>query len=509
MMIRSDEEPVTYAKASKRREWVKAMDSELASIEKNNTWSLVNLPKNKKAIGLKWVYKVKRDPSGKILKYKARIVAKGYVQKYGVDYDEVFAPVTRIETVRIILALTGSNGWRVYHLDVKSAFLNEKLEEEVYVSQPEGYKKEGETEKVYRLSKALYGLKQAPRAWNACLDKYLKSLGFIRCALEYSVYTKKEEGNFLIVGVYVDDLLVTGSCDRSIQNFKKEMNSKFEMSDLGLLTYYLGIEVSQHAGRITLKQEAYAKNILVKTRMIDCNPTKSPMEHKLKLTKDYLTHTRPDISFAVGVVSRFMEKPTEQHLQAVKRILRYVKGTLDYGLTYTKRGKAKETITGYSDSDLVNDVNDRKSTGGMAFYVNGNLVTWASQKQRVVALSSCEAEFMAATMAACQGIWLRQLLTNITGQNIPPVIMYVDNRSALDLMKNPVFHGRSKHIDIRFHFIRECVEKGEITVTHVCGKEQKADLLTKPLARVKHEEMRDLIGVRKIGSSELRGKMLK
>ncbi|GJS30316.1 zinc finger, CCHC-type containing protein [Tanacetum coccineum] len=222
----SDEEPVTYAEASKRREWVKAMDSELASIEKNNTWSLVNLPKNRKAIGLKWVYKVKRDPSGKILKYKARIVAKGYVQKYGVDYDEVFAPVARIETVRVILALAGSNGWRVHHLDVKSAFLNGKLEDEVYVSQPEGYKKEGETKKVYRLSKALYGLKHAPRAWNACLDKYLKSLGFIRCALEYSVYTKKEEGNFLIVGVYVDDLLVTGSCDRSIQNFKKEMNSK-------------------------------------------------------------------------------------------------------------------------------------------------------------------------------------------------------------------------------------------------------------------------------------------
>nr|GEU33305.1 hypothetical protein [Tanacetum cinerariifolium] len=457
MMIRSDEEPVTYAEASKRMEWVKAMDSELASIEKNNTWSLVNLPKNRKAIGLKWVYKVKHDPSGKILKYKARIVAKGYVHKYGVDYDEVFAPVARIKTVRVILALAGSNGWRVHHLDVKSAFLNEKLEEEVYVSQPEGYKKEGEAEKVYRLSKALYGLKQAPRAWNACLDKYLKSLGFIRCALEYSVYTKKEEGNFLIVGVYVDDLLVTCSCDRSIQNFKKEMNSKFEISDLGLLTYYLGIEVSQYGGRITLKQEAYAKNILVKTRMLDCNSTKSPMEHKLKLLKDdqgepvnpteyrslvgglrYLTHTRPDISLAVGIVSRFMKRPTVKHLQAVKTILRYVKGTLDYGLVYTK-GEKKVKIIGYTDSDFANDVNDRRSTAGMAFYVNGNLVTWA-----------CSSVFM------------------------------------------------SKHIDIRFHFIRECVKKGEITMTHVCGKEQKADLLTKPLARVKHEEMHDLIGVKHV-----------
>ncbi|GJU50602.1 zinc finger, CCHC-type containing protein [Tanacetum coccineum] len=489
MMIRNDEEPVSYTEASKKREWVEAMDAELSSIEKNKTWTLVDLPKNRKAIDLKWVYKVKRDPSRKTSKYKARVVVKGYVQKRGVDYNEVFAPVARIETVRVILALAGSNGWRVHHLDVKSAFLNGTLEEEVYESQPEGYIKKGEANKVYKLSKALYGLKQAPRAWNACLDKYLKSLGFVRCAQEYSVYTKKKDDDVLIIGVYVDDLIVTGSCHKSIQDFKRDMKAKFEMSDLGLLSYYLGIEVNQQETGITLKQEAYARSILTKTRMIKCNPSKRPMEHKLKLTKDgegelinpteyrsivgglrYLTHTRPDISFAVGVFSRFMEKPTEQHLQAVKGIL----------------------------SDLANDVNDRKSTGGMAFYVNGNLVTWASQKQRVVALSSCEAEFIAATMAACQGIWLRRLLTEITKQRVPPVTLFVDNQSALELMKNPVFHGRSKHIDIRYHFIRECVENGEITLSHVCGKKQKADILTKALARVKHEEMRSLIGIKKV-----------
>ncbi|GKE03009.1 putative RNA-directed DNA polymerase [Tanacetum coccineum] len=443
-------------------------------------------------------------------------MAKGYVQKQGIDYEEVFAPVARIETVRLILALAGSYGWRVHHLDVKLAFLNGDLEEEVYVSQPEGYQKKGEVRKVYKLSKALYGLKQAPRAWNACLDRYLKSLGFVRCAYEYSVYTKKNQGDVLIIGVYVDDLVVTGSCPESVKKFKQDMSVKFEMSDLGLLSYYLGIQVSQQEDGITLKQEAYAKSILTKTRMLDCNPTKNPMEHKLKLLKEeegelvnpteyrsivgglrYLTHTRPDISFAVGVVSRFMEKPIVKHFQAVKRILRYVKGTLGYGLKYSKGGK-NISLTGYTDSDLANDVNDRKSTGGMAFYVNGNLVTWASQKQRCVALSSCEAEFMAATMAACQGIWLRRLLNEITGQRIPPAALFVDNRSSIDLMKNPVFHGRSKHIDIRFHFIRECVENGKITVTHVCGKEQKADILTKPLARVKHKEMRSLIGIKKV-----------
>ncbi|KAI3753573.1 hypothetical protein L2E82_25630 [Cichorium intybus] len=471
MMIRNDDEPVSYTEASKRKLWIDAMNAELASIEKNKTWSLVDLPKDRKAIGLKWMYKVKRDPSGKIVKYKARLVAKGYVQKRGVDYDEVYAPVARIETVRVILALAGSNGWRVHHLDVKSAFLNGTLEEEVYVSQPEGYTKKDEINKVYKLSKAL-------------------------CAQEYSVYTKKEGENVLIIGVYVDDLLVTGSCHKSIQAFKTYMKSKFEMSDLGLLTYYLGIEVSQKEIGITLKQEAYAKSILKKTRMMNCNPTKSPMEHKLKLTKEgegelvnpteyrsivgglrYLTHTSPDISFAVGVVRRFMEKPTEQHLQAVKGILRYVKGTLDHGLTYTK-GESRLNVSGYSDSDLANDVNDRKSTGGMAFYVN--------------------AEFMAATQAACEGIWLRRLLTEITKQKVPPVTLFVDNQSALDLMKNPVFHGRSKHIDIRYHFIRECVENGEMTAYHVCSKEQKADILTKALAKTKHEEMRILVGVKKV-----------
>ncbi|GJZ80177.1 zinc finger, CCHC-type containing protein [Tanacetum coccineum] len=460
--INQPEEPNTYQEAKDKSDWVNAMKEELSSIERNNTWKLVELPKGRKAIGLKWVYKVKRDPNGRILKYKARIVAKGYVQKQGIDYDEVFAPVARIETVRVILALAGSSGWWVHHLDVKSAFLNGRLEEEVYVMQPEGFEKRNEASKVYKLSKALYGLKQAPRAWNACLDKYLKSLGFTRCYQEYSVYTRKKEGSILIVGVYVDDL---ARCQ------------------------------CQHETGITLKQEAYAKNILNKTRMMDCNATRSPMEHKLKLSKDeegeladpteyrsivgalrYLTHTRPDLSFTVGVVSRFMEKPTVKHLQAVKRILRYIKGTLSYGLTYT-RGENRVTLTGYSDSDFGKDMNDGKSTGGTAFYMNGNLVTWASQKQRSVALSSCEAEFMAATMAACQGIWLRRLLTEITGQ-----------KGATFIIVDPVDNRFSSWFDEK-----TCVPWG------------KADILTKTMARVKHEEMRDLIGVKPITNSELRG----
>lgn len=299
------------------------------------------------------------------------------------------------------------------------------------------------------------------------------------------------------------------------------MNQQFEMSDLGLLSYYLEIEVSQSCLGITLKQAAYAKRILQKAGMVSCNLTRCPMDQKLQLDKDeggelvnvteyrcivgslrYLTHTHPDITYAVGVVSRFMEQPTVKHKQAVKQILRYIKGTISYGLRYT-RDSYRNLLTGYTDSDLAGDVVDRRSTRGMCFDLNGNLISWRSQKQRVIALSSCEAEYMAATLAACQSIWLRGLLREVSRQQVGSVILYIDNKSAIELMKNPVLHGRSKHIDARFHFIfRECIERVELVVQYVGTQEQKGDILTKALGRVKFEIMREQIGVCDIAAEE-------
>jgi hypothetical protein len=272
--------------AEQDEKWRAAMRAELASIEENGTWSLCDLPAGKKPIGLKWVYKLKRDADGNVLKYKARLVAKGYVQRPGIDFDEVFAPVARLDSVHLLLAVAAQKKWEVHHMDVKTAFLNGELGEEVYVAQPPGFINSGESSKVYRLHKALYGLRQAPRAWNIKLDGVLTSLGFERSPSEHAVYTRGTVGERLLLGVYVDDLIITGSSISAISTFKEEMSTRFSMSDLGLLKLYLGIEVEQVSGMITLKQTAFASKLLNKAGMGDCNSVHVPMEPRLKLSKD-------------------------------------------------------------------------------------------------------------------------------------------------------------------------------------------------------------------------------
>lgn len=265
LFLQDVNEPTSYSMDTKDENWVKAMKSEVDVIERNHTWNLLDLRPGRRPIRLKWVYKLKRDPNGNVIKHKARLVAKGYVQKHIIDYDEVIAPIARLETVRILLALLGKNRWKVHHLDVKSTFLNGDLEEEVYVSQPEGFVKRDQPRKVYKLSKALYGLRQAPRAWNARLYKCLRGLGFVKCLQEHAVYTKNRDRKLIIIGIYVDDLIVTGNCDAEVEEFKAQMNREFEMSNLGTLSYYLEIEVVQREGEITLKQATYARNLLTKT----------------------------------------------------------------------------------------------------------------------------------------------------------------------------------------------------------------------------------------------------
>ncbi|GJW27623.1 zinc finger, CCHC-type containing protein [Tanacetum coccineum] len=433
-LLLAEDEPKNYKEASSDQKWIEAMKVELDSINRNNTWELTTLPKGHKAIGLKWVFKTKKDANGNIIKHKARLVAKGYIQQHGIDFEEVFAPVARMETIRLLLAIAANNKWEVHHLDVKSAFLHGDLKEEVYVTQPEGFIKRQDNGKVYRLIKALYGLRQAPRAWNIKLDNTLKSLDFKKCALEQAIYTKKSKDSILLIGVYVDDLIITGTPKKEIDKFKAQMEEKFEMSDLGLLAYYLGIEVTQTNGDISIKQSAYASKILKEAGMIDCNETLIPMDPGTRLTKitegtmvnsteyrsligclRYLLHTRPDLSYSVGLLSRFMQEPREQHMKAIRQVLRYVQGTKDHGITY-KHNRGNK-IHGYSDSSYGVNTQEGKGTTGIIFYYGESPISWSTQKQATVALSSCESEFIAATAAATQALWLKRLLSGYNRVN--------------------------------------------------------------------------------------------
>ncbi|KAL5575123.1 hypothetical protein UlMin_016822 [Ulmus minor] len=343
------------------------MDEEIKAIKKNGTWKLTSLPKGHKAIGVKWVYKTKQNAKGEIKRYKARLVAKGYSQKAGIDYDEVFAPVARLETIRLIISLAAQNKWKIQQMDVKSAFLNGVLEEEVYIQQPSGYEVKGHEDKVN------------PSMFN---------------------------------------------------EFKEVMTKEFEMTDMGLMAYYLGIEVKQQKDGIFISQESYAKEILKKFKMENCKPISTPTKYRIKMSKHeegervdptffkslvgslrYLTCTRPNILHAVGLVSCYMESPTITHFKAAKRILRYLKGTIDFGLFYSVSNDYK--FVGYSDSDWGGDIDNRRSTTGFVFFMGDTAFTWMSKKQPIVTLSTCEAEYVAATSCVCHAIWLRNLLKEI------------------------------------------------------------------------------------------------
>jgi hypothetical protein len=394
----------------------------------------------------------------------------------------VFAPVARLELVRLILAVAAHKGWHVHHMDVKSAFLNSELEKDVYIWQPLGFVA-GQDHQVLKLMKALYGLRQVLRSWYSKLHMPLHSLRFVRSDHEHTVYTRRIMSRPLVIGVYVDDLLITGPVDEDIAKFKQEMQEQFQMSYLGLLTYYLGIEVCQDNSGITLCQSAYARKLLDRTCMTSCNPSSTLMEARLQLVKKsseglvnaneyrsvvgalwYLVHTRQDLAHSVSFVNQFMAEPHEDHLAVVKMILCYVAGTQEHGVRYA-RGRAEDlTLLGFSDSDHVGDVEDSQSISGILFYLGQIPISWQSQKQKSVALLSCEAEYMASSAVTYQAIWLAGVLLEILGATMKTPLLKMDNKATIDLIKNPIHHGRSKHFWIRYHFVHECAAEGRINV---------------------------------------------
>ncbi|KAK2427210.1 putative mitochondrial protein [Trifolium repens] len=520
-LFSSSEDPSTYEEAAKVDSWRKAMDSEIQSIEDNDTWELVNLPPGVKAIGVKWIFKTKYNEKGQIEKHKARLVAKGYSQKYGIDYSEVFAPVARWETIRSILSLAAYEGWCVFQLDVKSAFLHGELVENVYVEQPLGYKK-GNDSQVYKLKKALYGLRQAPRAWYSKIEAYFLNEKFEKCFCEHTLFVKVDDkGKILIVSVYVDDLIYTGNDEHMMRNFKRSMREMFAMTDLGKMKYFLGIEVIQNKQGIFINQQKYGSEILQRFGMSDCNGVCSPIVPGCKLVKDeagkaidatmykqmigclmYMLATRPDMAYSVCLTARYMERPTEMHVAAVKRILRYLKGTLDHGILYKPKTGDELILEGWSDSDYAGDYDDRKSTSGYVFTINGVAVSWCSKKQPIVTLSTTEAEFVSAASCACQCIWLRNVLKHLHVKQAGCTFINCDNSSSIKLSKNPILHGRCKHIDVRYYFLRDLCKDGVIELKYCKTQDQIADIMTKALKIESFCKLREGMGVCSIISTK-------
>ena len=496
--ISSVHEPKNFHEANSQPMWRKSMDDELKALEETNTWNIVHLPPGKHVVGCRWVYRFKFNPDGSIERPKSRVVAQGFTQHFGVDYKETFAPVAKMSTVKVLLSVAANHGWSLSQMDVKNAFLHGELEEEVYMKIPPGHPLCGDPSRVCKLNKSIYGLKQSPRAWHAKLSSTLEDLGFTRSSADSSLYVQTGQTEKLMVLIYVDDLIITGSNADSIAALKKKLQGKFPVKDLGPLKYFLGIEVATSRKGLFLNQRKYTIDLLRDSNMLNSKPANTPFDSKLQLDKlgdpldspnyyqklvgklIYLTITRPDISFAVSLVSQYMHAPTVVHLCMVKRILRYLKKTIGRGIVMRRNGHTD--IIGFSDSDWAGNTIDRRSTTGYCMFVGGNLVSWKSKKQPVVARSSAEAEYRAMAAASCEMVWLKNLLTDLGFSPTSPMKLFCDNQAAMHIAANPVFHERTKHIEVDCHFIRQQVQSKVIQTHYIRSSDQLADAFTKVLS---------------------------
>ena len=499
-MLMSTGEPHDLDEALHDKHWKAAMDFEYEALMKNKTWHLVPPQKGRNVIGCKWVYKIKRKSDGSLNRYKARLVAKGFKQCYGIDYEDTFSPVVKAATIRIVLSLAVSCGWSLRQLDVQNAFLHGLLEEEVYMQQPPGFEDPNKPRYVCKLDKALYGLKQAPRAWYSRLSEKLVQLGFKASKADTSLFYFSKGGITMFVLVYVDDIIVASSTPQATSALLGDLKEDFALKDLGDLHYFLGIEVNKVKDGILLTQDKYASDLLKRVRMADCKPVSTPLSTSEKLslhegtllgenntTKyrsivgalQYLTLTRPDISFSVNKVCQFLHAPTTVHWEAVKRILRYVKQCTGLGLRIHR--SVSTLISAFSDADWAGCIDDRKSIGGFAVFLGSNLVSWSARKQPTVSRSSTEAEYKAIANATAEIMWMQTLLYEIGVKTARAVKLWCDNLGTTYLCSNPVFYARTKHIEVDYHFVRERVKHKLLEIDFVSSKDQVADGFTKAL----------------------------
>uniref|UniRef100_A0A2N9FTN5 Integrase catalytic domain-containing protein n=1 Tax=Fagus sylvatica TaxID=28930 RepID=A0A2N9FTN5_FAGSY len=514
-------EPKSMKSALQNLHWQQAMRDELHALHQNKTWSLVPRQADMNIVGSRWVFKTKLKSDGSIERFKARLVAKGYNQLEGLDFHETFSPVIKPTTIRLVLSLAITKGWSLRQLDVKNAFLHGHLKEVVYMEQPPGFSDPINPTHVCHLHKAIYGLKQAPRAWFDRFSSFLLQIGFYCSPADSSLFVFRSSSHTILLLVYVDDIIVTSDHPSHLSTLITKLSSEFAMKDLGPLNYFLGVQVSHFGGGLFLSQHKYAKEILAKASMTDCKPIGTPLaqKHHLQLeggplvnatnyrsivgALQYLTLTRPDLTHAVNLVCQFMHQPSTTHFQAVKRILRYLQGTVDYGIRLLSHSSL--TLYGFSDADWAGCPDTRRSTTGYCIYLGANCISWASKKQVTVSRSSAEAEYRAMASAAAELTWLTYLLRDLGLSSHSSPVLFCDNTSALHMTVNPVFHARTKHIELDYHFVREKVAAGALTTRYVPSQSQIADLFTKAVSKDVFHRFRSKLGVLPPPPSSLRG----
>jgi hypothetical protein len=506
-------------RSAQAKDWWEAMKREYNSLLENKTWELVERPKDVNIIGSRWVFTMKRNDAGVPVRPKARFVAKGYSQQFGLDVFDTWAPVTRLTSIRSVLSLAAMEDWECENMDVDTAFLNAPVEETIYVEQPEGFVEYGPKGEplVCKMNKSLYGLKQSPRNWNHVIDEWFKDYGFVVSEADPCLYVKRTElgrngaMSILIVLLWVDDLIICGSSAADIGEFKKAISTRFNMKDLGALSYILGMEITRDRGARTLEitQKAYIEKMLQRFKMEECKPVGTPAEGALSRNKEAGPNrefmsmvgsllyaamvTRPDIAYAVQALGRHLQGTTDEHFVAAKRVLRYLKGTKELGLKYGTSPGGEPIVVGYADADWASDKETRRSVTGYLFTLNGAAISWSSKLQPTVALSTSESEYMAACYAAQEAIYLRRLMGSLGFAQGEPTIIREDNMGCIGMSENPILHQRSKHIDIRYHFLREAVSNGQVLLTFIPTSEQIADLLTKALPKARTQMLRDQV----------------